>query len=190
VRGTFERSDTGMEGPLALLDNLLAMIETRSFSALWYWVLLALAWSGASHWVIGVPYDMVARARRHGGAALHDLEAIARIHVARKLAFAQAMGIWVVALFAAGLTTLMLLGFVYNIELAQAVFLLIAPLSLVSLLGVWTARRIASQEAEADALCRILAGHRLRVQLLGTLVILVTALWGTWRNLTYAVLGG
>ncbi len=173
-----------------MLDNLLAMIETRSFSALWYWVLLALVWSGAAHWVIGVPYDMVARARRHGGTALHDLEALAHIHAARKLAFAQATGLWMIGLFAAVLTMLLLLGFVYRIELAQAVFLLVAPLSLVSLLGVWTARRIDALEAGAEALCRILAWHRLQVQLIGALAILVTALWGTWRNLSYSVLGG
>ena len=34
----------------------------RSFSNLWYWIALAVLWSTVSHWVLGVPFDMVQRA--------------------------------------------------------------------------------------------------------------------------------
>ena len=43
------------------------------------WIVLAVAWSSASHWVLGVPFDMVMRARRQGGQAAADLEDLARI---------------------------------------------------------------------------------------------------------------
>ena len=49
------------------------MIDMRSFSSLWYWVALAAFWSGCIHRVIGVPYDLVLRARRQGGDAEADL---------------------------------------------------------------------------------------------------------------------
>ncbi len=45
-----------------------------SFSNLWYWIALAVMWSSTSHWVLGVPYDMIQRARREGGQAEADLE--------------------------------------------------------------------------------------------------------------------
>ena len=47
------------------------------------WIALAVVWSSASHWVLGVPFDMVMRARRVGGQAEADLEDIARINVSR-----------------------------------------------------------------------------------------------------------
>ncbi len=53
----------------------------RSFSNLWYWIALAVTWSTASHWVLGVPFDMVLRARRHGGDAERDLEDMVRVNV-------------------------------------------------------------------------------------------------------------
>ena len=48
-------------------QTLLDVIDFRSFSNLWFWIVLAVAWSTASHWVLGIPFDMVMRARRHGG---------------------------------------------------------------------------------------------------------------------------
>ena len=55
------------------------LIDLRSFSNLWYWIALAVAWSSASHWVLGIPYDMVLRARRMGGQAEQDLTDITRV---------------------------------------------------------------------------------------------------------------
>ncbi|MDO7630423.1 MAG: component of SufBCD complex, partial [Loktanella sp.] len=51
---------------------ILQVIDLRSFSSLWYWLFIAIAWSTVSHWVLGVPYDMVQRAKRQGGQAEID----------------------------------------------------------------------------------------------------------------------
>ena len=37
------------------------VIDLRSFSNLWFWIALAVMWSTVSHWVMGVPWDMVQR---------------------------------------------------------------------------------------------------------------------------------
>ena len=107
------------------------LIDLRSFSNLWYWIALAVTWSTASHWVLGVPYDMVARARRAGGQAEADLEDIVRVNVNRILHIAREAGVVLMTMGAFALTTLALLGFVYHVEFCQAVFLIAAPLSLV-----------------------------------------------------------
>ena len=65
--------------------TLLDVIDARSFSNLWFWTVLAVVWSSASHWVLGVPYDVLLRARRQGGQALIDLEDIVRVNVNRIL---------------------------------------------------------------------------------------------------------
>ena len=48
---------------------IFELIDMRSFSNLWYWIVLAVLWSTASHWVLSVPFDMISRAKRQGGAA-------------------------------------------------------------------------------------------------------------------------
>ena len=62
-------------------QTLFEMIDMRSFSNLWFWIALAVMWSTASHWVLGVPFDMVLRARRHGEEAQADLEDMVRHHL-------------------------------------------------------------------------------------------------------------
>ena len=52
---------------------LFDLIDMRSFSNLWYWIALGVIWSSASHWVLGVPYDMINRARRDEGAVRSDV---------------------------------------------------------------------------------------------------------------------
>ena len=47
-------------------DSLFSTIDLRSFSNLWFWLMLAVAWSNVTHYVMGVPFDMVQRAKRKG----------------------------------------------------------------------------------------------------------------------------
>lgn len=166
------------------------LIDLRSFSNLWYWIALAVTWSSASHWVLGIPYDMVLRARRLGGRAEADLEDIARVNVARILYIVNEAGVILIALLAFALTTLALLGFVYKVEFAQAVFLIAAPLSVVGAMSVATARRIAAGTERGEALRRRLALHRVGVQVIGMISIFVTAFWGMLQNFNVSILPG
>ncbi len=161
----------------------------RSFSNLWYWIALAVTWSSASHWVMGVPFDMVHRARRVGGQAEADLEDIARVNVNRLLYIARVSGLWILGLGCFVLSTLAMLGFWYGIEFAQAVFLLSFPMSIVGLLQLSTARQIETEQASGELLRKRLTRCRLYTQMIGTVSIFVTALWGMYQNLTIGVLG-
>ncbi len=161
----------------------------RSFSNLWYWIALAVAWSSASHWVLGVPFDMVQRARRVGGQAQIDLEDLTRVNVNRLLYIARVSGLWLLGISCFLLSGLAVLAFVYWIEFAQAVFLLGFPMALVGLLNLSTARLIEGQQLRDEDLCRRLTRCRLFTQMIGTVSIFVTALWGMYQNLTIGVLG-
>ena len=158
-------------------------IDMRSFSNLWFWIMLAVIWSTASHWVLGVPFDMVGRAQKHGGQAEADLEVLATINANRILFIADEAGLAFVGLGSAILTALALLGFNYEREFAQAVFLLALPLSGVALLSVMTARRIRAGENTGAALRRRMRRHRIAVQGIGLVSIFFTALWGMYQNL-------
>lgn len=169
---------------------LFDLIDLRSFSNLWYWIALAVTWSSASHWVLGIPYDMVLRARRLGGAAEADLDAIARINITRMLYIVHEAGLFLMALAAFVLTTLALLGFIYAVEFCQAVFLLAAPLAIVALMSLATAHRIRNHDEHGEALHRRLALHRIAVQILGMVSIFLTAFWGMLQNFNVSILGG
>lgn len=169
-------------------DTIFSLIDFRSFSNLWFWIALAVAWSWASHWVLGVPFDMVSRARRQGGQAQRDLEAILEIHVRRIMHVARAAGFWLIGLVSFVLSALLLLGFWYGVEFAQAVFLLAMPMSVVGTLSLRQAAEIEAGVEGGQALCQRLARHRLLVQVIGIFAILVTSLWGMWQNITATVL--
>ncbi|APZ54725.1 component of SufBCD complex [Salipiger abyssi] len=175
------------------MDWYLIVFETidmRSFSNLWFWIALAVVWSTASHWVLGVPFDMVTRARRHGEQAAEDLEDMTRINVNRLLFIAEGAGLWIVALGSAVLSILAVSGFVYGVELMQALFLLGFPMSMVGLMSVATAARIHRDALSGPDLWKRLTSHRFWTQVIGMVSIFVTALWGMFQNMSHTVLGG
>ncbi|MDB5664929.1 component of SufBCD complex [Cypionkella sp.] len=172
-----------------LYQVLFELIDMRSFSNLWYWIMLAVMWSSASHWVLGVPFDLISRARRQGGALQDDLEVLVRINTARMLDIAQTAGVWLVAFLGFILTTLSVLAVYYKIEFAQAVLFLLVPMIIVSLLSLRTSRLIKAGEHQGDALHRRLIRHRIATQAIGVLSIFVTSMFGMYVNLYTGALG-
>lgn len=168
--------------------SIFELIDMRSFSNLWFWIALAVVWSSASHWVLGVPYDMVQRARRTGGQAEADMNDIARVNVNRLLYIAQMSGLWILAFGCFVLSGLAMLGFYYEIEFAQALFLLGFPMSLVGMINLATARRIHATQAQGEALARLIGRCRIVTQVIGMIFIFITALWGMYQNISLGVL--
>lgn len=171
-------------------STVFELIDMRSFSNLWFWIVLAVVWSSASHWVLGVPFDMVTRARRKGDKAAEDLTDLLRINTGRLLYISEEAGLWIIAAGAFFLTGFAVLGWVYGVEIAQALFLLGFPMSLVSLLSVRTAKALHEKDTDLNAVYKRLGRHRLIVQALGMVSIFVTAMWGMYVNLSIGVLGG
>lgn len=171
-----------------LFATVFEIIDMRSFSNLWYWIAVAVVWSSASHWVLGVPYDLVHRAARHEGQVQEDLEAIVRVNCNRMLSLSEQSGIWVIAFTAALLTSLGILGVWYGIEFAQAVLLIMFPMVFVAFLSLRTAERVVREGLQGKDLRDRLGRHRLVIQAIGMLSIFVTASWGMFHNLVYGVL--
>ncbi len=172
-----------------LYQVLFELIDMRSFSNLWYWIMLAVMWSSASHWVLGVPFDLISRARRQGGALQDDLETVVRINTGRMLFIAQTAGVWLVAFLCFLLTALLVLAIYYKVEFAQAVLFLVAPMSILSMLSLRTAGLIVGGENSGEALHRRLIRHRITTQALGMVSIFVTSMFGMYANLYIGVLG-
>lgn len=171
-------------------DSVFEVIDMRSFSNLWYWIGLAVLWSSVSHWVLGVPHDMILRARREKeGQAMDDLHDLVRVNVNRILFIAEVSGSWLLLFGSAVLTALALTGFVYDIEFSQALFLLVFPLTLLALMSAWTARKIRRDGDRGLKLIKRLMRHRFATQMIGVFAIFVTAMYGMYQNLYVGPLG-
>ena len=168
------------------LETAFEVIDLRSFSNLWFWIALAVAWSTASYWVVGVPFDMVRQVVRGDETALADLAALAGIHARRLVHIADVSGLLLTALAWFAGTALLVVGLVYRVEFAQALFLLGGPMSVVGWLNLRTAQHLLAHPPEAIPVLMI--RHRRIVQAIGVVSIFVTAMWGMWKNLSASVL--
>ena len=176
--------DAQRDFPLVDLNpTILQVIDFRSFSSVWFWLVLAAIWSSMSYFVLGIPYDLITRARRMGGDAMTELSVLVRINTGRLLHLAGTAGLTLTALVCFLLTSLAVLGFVYWVQFAQALFLLAFPLTIAGAVSVATAKRIDETHPEGDALLRALMRHRLKTQIIGMSAIFVTAMFGMAQNL-------
>ena len=172
-----------------MFETVLSTIDLRSFSNAWFWIMLVLAWSSMTASLVGVPYDMVVRARRHGGQAMLDLETQALVQSRRRIAIIAQSGVALMAIWAAMLTMFVTLGFVYGFEMAQALAFLLLPLSIAVLIGLPLTHRIAAGVLTGEQLVKSLMWHRFKMMSLGLVSILLTTLWGMVFNLVMPTLG-
>ncbi|OUD11057.1 component of SufBCD complex [Marivivens niveibacter] len=166
-----------------LTQTIFEVIDLRSFSNLWYWIALAVMWSTASHYVLGVPFDLIQRAAREGGEAFDDLQSIVRVNVNRLLFIARGSGLWLTGFVTFVLTGLFILAAFYHIEFAQAVILMAFPMTLVGLLSIFTAYAIEAEGLDKTTLFGRLRRHRTYTQFIGMASIFVTAIFGMYQNL-------
>ncbi|MEO9826627.1 MAG: component of SufBCD complex [Paracoccaceae bacterium] len=172
-------------------STVFEVIDMRSFSNLWYWIVLAVLWSSVSHWVLGVPYDSILRARRNSAEnSVTDLEELTQININRILYIADVSGAWIGLFGGMFLTALGITAFFYQVEFAQAVFLLAMPMAILGALSVRTARKIRDKNSLGDDLIRVLLRHRFATQFLGVIAIFVTAMFGMYKNLYTGPFGG
>ena len=118
---------------------------------------------------------MIQKARKVGGQAEIDLNVMVRINVNRLLYIGQVSGLILLMLLAFALTSLAIL--------AQAVFLLAFPLTVVGGLNLSTSQIISRQQPEGEALCARLSKHRIITQFIGMVSIFITAMYGIYQNL-------
>lgn len=174
---------------MELLESILRVLDMRSFASVWFWIVVALFWSAVTQTILGASYDMIVRARRHAGQTLEDVQTLVEIHVRRMIGLMERVGHWVVGFVGGSLALIFVLAFSYGIEMAQALFLLMLPLSIIRLMTLRLAYKIDRNNLRGDLLIRALLRHRLWLQLLGVVTIFVTAIWGMLRVMTSSVLG-
>lgn len=167
--------------------TIFEVIDLRSFSNLWFWLALAVLWSTVSHFVIGVPHDLIRRAEREGGTAMTDVEALAHIYTRRLLFIVRTGGIILLAFVCFLVTGLVLLAVAYDVEFAQAVLCMVLPMLVVSALTLRTCLMIEAGDLRGEELTRCLRRHRITVQTVGMFALFFTGMFGMYQNLTIGV---
>lgn len=173
-----------------MTQGLLAILDSRSFGSVWYWLLLTLAWTCAGRRILGVPSDIISNARRapksqgDDAAALLLLDWLSLTVPRWRLAGHEGAALLGVAAFF--LSALFLLGFLYDLEMAQALVLLLLPFVILFACELRLAAHIApiiarAQSGEtpvemaAKGAAHALARHRMVINLVAVITVAVTA---------------
>lgn len=164
--------------------TIFEVIDLRSFSNLWFWLALAVLWSTVSHFVVGVPHDMIRRAEREGEQAQADVEALAHIYTRRFLLILRTGGLILVGLVCFLVTSLIVLAIFFRMEFAQALLCLVLPMLGVMTLTLRTCLAIERHDLRGPDLFRTLRRHRITVQTVGMFALFFTGMFGMYQNLT------
>lgn len=167
-----------------MTDSILAILSLDTFSNVWYWLAVAVTWAVVSHWVLGVPFDLVIRARQASPQAMDDLEVLFDTHVRRFNMIDDFVGTPVVALTAFVLAGLAMTGFYYGIEFAQGIFLIGFPLTIVGVICQRACRRYQDSPPAREDLAAELLRLRIFIQIIAMIAVFVTAAYGMYFNLT------
>ncbi len=159
---------------------LSRLIDLQTFASIWYWLAVVVTWSVASNWLIGVPFDVLFGARKLGVAELADLESLVDINVRRIVNTNAVVGVAIVALIAFGLSVLAMMGFYYRLELAQGLFALTAPLTLIVIVNMRLAHQLHGAPLQGRDLVRRLFVVRLWTQIIAMVSLFFTAMYGMY----------
>ncbi len=169
---------------------VLELLDARSFSSLWFWLVLVTIWWVAVSRVFGVPLSIVRRAFQGDGQAQRDMEDLVRIHARRLHGIGRSFGIWMVGVSFALLTGLGLIGFHFRVELAQALFLVVFPFALAVALDLMAAARIDLERPSGVYLQLYVWRQMNRIRFIGLAAILISVIWGLPRISPAPIFGG
>ncbi len=148
-----------------------------SFDSIWYWVVHVVIWTLACYRTLGVPHDMILRARRlpEIGARVDLLAGIAAERVA---GLGDLLGTAIAAISGFGLAALFALGFLSDLEAAQASFLVLAPFAAISFSKLRLAYWIRAEHLTGPRLVLALSWRRVWHQAIAILAMLAAATVG------------
>ncbi|MFH5774748.1 hypothetical protein ACHFJ0_10905 [Paracoccus sp. NGMCC 1.201697] len=176
-----------------MTQGILAILDSRSFGSIWFWLLLTLCWTLAGRRVLGVPFEVVAAARRIPKQGADDPTALLLLDWLSlglpRWQLPKAEGTVLLGVAAFGQSALFLLGFVYGLEMAQALVLLTLPFILLYPVELRLARRVGAivAAAETGALpindaarqaAGLMRAHRRIITVLSIIAVALTAYRG------------
>lgn len=152
-------------------SGVFTIFGTASFQNVWYWAFSVLAWTVATQRTLGVPYDMLLRARRED-AEVARVEWLAHHAAGRVTAVSGRAGTAVAAAVGFVLAGLFVFGFLSGYEIARAAFVLAFPLAMIGYSTLRLALSVEANDLRGKALVTVLARRRFWHQVVAVLAIL------------------
>jgi hypothetical protein len=145
-----------------------------SLDSFWYWVLCILTWGFVCNRTLGVPHDMVRRARRAPEVA-EKVDMLALITSERIGGIYDRAGVLIGAGTGFALAALGIAGFKLGLELAKAMFLLAFPLTIVAYSTLRLALSVRQYPPTGARLWRSLGLRRFWHTLIALVALMFTA---------------
>lgn len=159
-------------------EIFLELFQTKSFDDVWYWLLLAVSWSLTTYWSMGVGNHDARKAQEKGGRYLSNFETLVGIYCERVEEGVARYGSSVILVISFVLASLATLGFWFWILFAQALFILLFPLCLTTLVSILFAGRQRREPVEGKDLLKRYRKLRLAKQAIGVFAITTASFWG------------
>jgi hypothetical protein len=160
--------------------DLVRLLNSDSFDSFWYWSIIAVTWSRATHFLLGAGMHDVRDALRNGGGDMDDLEMLIHINARKFTNAVERYGVVLSAIVMFFIATIATLGFKFEIELMQACTLLFVGLLCGSLVSLRFAQRVVDQKLRGKALCKAFNKYRTIKQFVGMGFIFLTSFYAAF----------
>lgn len=154
---------------------MLDPFSTISFVSIWYWALTIILWTLICQRTLGVPHDMLLRAGRLPEVASR-VDTLAAIGAERWTGVTRSIGAALAGILGFLLALLAGIGFGFDVEFAQAIVVLVAPMVLPGLARARLARRIHVDRLRGEEMRALLSRRRIWDQSIGILAIFAAAM--------------
>ncbi len=141
-----------------------------SFQSIWYWVLHVVVWTLACYRTLGVPLDMLQRARDRPEIAAR-VDALAQLASARIAGVHDLLGAPIAAVSGFVLAMLVVIGFGIGIEMARAALAILLPFGIISYSKLRLALAIRRRGIAGSDLVLALARRRVWHQFIAILAM-------------------
>ena len=145
-----------------------------SFLSPWYWVLHVVVWILACYRTLGVPLDMLVRARREPEVAAR-VDQLAHLACERVGGLYDRLGVPLAALAGFLLAGVFAMGFLSGIETAQAAFAILLPLGAIVYSKLRLALAVRRKRMAGPDLVLALARRRMGHQFIAVAAMLGAA---------------
>jgi len=153
---------------------LFQFLAAASFQSVWYWTLHVTVWTLACYRTLGVPHDMLLRARRLPEVA-ERVDVLARLSSERIGGIHDGFGAPLAALAGFVLASVFALGFLTGIETAQAAFAILLPMAVVIYSKLRLALAVRRRGIAGPELVLALSRRRIWHQFIAVLAMLGAA---------------
>jgi len=163
---------------------LQELMNFDSFWSFWFWILHVVTWSMASHFTMGVPYDLVIQANREeaeDGPYQHAAEAMINAQIFRFTAMWRRHALLLTGFSAFLISMLATLGTLGRLEFARALLTILGPLTLLYVLTIRKALKMERWALTGAPLRRAIWRQRFVNQLVGLLAIIMAVILAIYQ---------